>query len=353
VSRDKLNPSEKPFIIPIFLPQAGCSHQCIFCNQTAITGAKTHFSCEDFRVQVRDFLKYKGGHRKTVQISFYGGTFLGLPESEIRQWLGEAARFVTTGEADSIRFSTRPDSITKERLDIIKDFPVSTIEVGVQTMNDSVLAAARRGHTASDTENAVCLLHERNYEIGLQMMVGLPDDTPDKALITARKIAEMSPDFVRIYPTLVIENSPLAAWYRNGKYAPLSLQDAVGLVKDIYLVFRQHHIPVIRMGLQASQDLDNAGIVLAGPYHPSFGHLVYSKVFLDAALNEITHAGISDFTGSAISLRVHPRSLSKMRGMNNQNIKTITDRFHPASIRVISDVWLSEADVTVQYEFKI
>jgi histone acetyltransferase (RNA polymerase elongator complex component) len=349
-----MNKAEKPFIIPIFMPQAGCSHQCVFCNQSAITGIRQkHFSCEDFRAQVGDFLKYKGRHRKTVQISFYGGTFLGLPENDIRQWLGEAARFVDEGDADSIRFSTRPDSINRERLDLIRDFPVSTIEVGVQTMDEAVLATARRGHTASDTEHAVCLLHERKYEIGLQMMVGLPDDSPAKALATARKIAAMSPDFVRIYPTLVIENSPLAAWYRNGKYAPLSLEQAVALVKDIYLVFRQSNIPVIRMGLQASQDLDNTGIVLAGPYHPSFGHLVFSKVFLDAALNEISHAGISDFTGAAISLRVHPRSISKMRGMNNQNMKAITERCHPASIQVISDVSLSEEEVKIQYEVEI
>lgn len=345
-----MNRSEKPFIIPIFLPQAGCSHQCVFCNQTAITSVREkHFSCEAFRVQVRNFLNYKGPHRKPVQISFYGGTFLGLAESEIRQWLGEAAYFVTAGQVDSIRFSTRPDSITRERLDIIKDFPVATIELGVQTMDDRVLATARRGHTASDTENAVCLLHERNYEIGLQMMVGLPDDTPDKALATARKIADMSPDFVRIYPTLVIEDSPLAAWYRSGKYAPLSLQEAVSLVKDIYLVFRQRSIPVIRMGLQASQDLDSADTVLAGPYHPSFGHLVYSKVFLDTALDEIKSSGIQDFTRSTLSLRVHPRSISKMRGINNKNIETITDIFHPASIGVISDVSLSEEDVVLHF----
>jgi len=168
-----------------------------------------------------------------------------------------AGEFVSQGLVDSIRFSTRPDTIDARRLDILENYPVATVELGVQSMDDQVLVQAGRGHSASDTIRAVEALKERQLDIGLQMMVGLPGDSDARALTTTRKIADLDPDFVRIYPTVVVENSRLAQWFKKGKYAPLSLEDAVSLVKKIYLLFKQEGIEVIRMGLQASDDLED------------------------------------------------------------------------------------------------
>ena len=267
-----------PFIIPIFLPHAGCLHQCVFCNQTCITGAsRDALSMENVELKICDFLTYKKGDRRPVQVAFYGGNFLGLDKEYIKRLLNLSIKFVKNKDIDTIRFSTRPDTIDPDRLDIIKNYPVSTIEIGAQSMDDRVLTAAKRGHFASDTQKAAALLKQRHYETGIQMMVGLPGEDEDSSLSTGHRIAELAPDFVRIYPTVVLKNSLLAKWYQNGKYLPWSLERSVAQVKRLYLLFKKKGIRVIRMGLQAVKDLDSGTAILAGPYHPAFGHMVHSR----------------------------------------------------------------------------
>ncbi|MGB5745450.1 MAG: radical SAM protein [Desulfobacterales bacterium] len=337
--------SRRPFIIPIFLPHAGCPHQCIFCNQVSITGAKYEAVEPDkIRIQIREFLNYKKDNRKPVQIAFFGGNFLGLKREEIKSCLGLAGEFVSQGLVDGIRFSTRPDTIDKGRLDILENYPVATVELGVQSMDDQVLALAGRGHSASDTVRAVEALKERQLDIGLQMMVGLPGDNGALSLITAEKIAALRPDFVRIYPTIVMKNSQLARWYQNGTYAPLSLEEAVTRVKNLYQFFSRHNIKIIRMGLQASEDFEDGQAVLAGPYHPAFGHLVYSEVFLDKVVKEIETATLIT---DSISIGVNPKNISKLRGIQNLNIKILKKKFGFESIEVRADYTLKEDQLTV------
>ncbi len=332
--------SKKPFIIPIFIPHAGCPHRCVFCDQATISGEKdSPFSPEKFHWQVNQFLKFKSKKRNPVQVAFYGGNFLGLPENTINAMLAESAGYIQAGEIHGIRFSTRPDTIDEKRLGLLKNFPVTTIELGVQSMDDQILTRARRGHSAADTENAVGILKGHNYEIGLQMMIGLPGDNESKVIFSARKIAGLSPDFVRIYPTVVLAGSPLARWYQNGSYTPLTLDSAVSLTKKLYLLFAQRGIPVVRMGLQASEDLDDTDAVLAGPYHPAFGHMVYGEIFLDKA-----RALLSDHDAGTdtVTLSVHPRSRSRLQGIRNENIKTLKSEFGLNAIQILSDESLAE-----------
>jgi len=337
----------RPFIIPIFIPHAGCPHQCVFCNQVSITGVKQNIvSPDQFRRQIREFLEYKKEGRKPVQIAFFGGNFLGLKPEEIKSWLELAGEFVSQGLVDGIRFSTRPDTIDAERLDILENYPVSTVELGVQSMDDQVLALAGRGHSASDTIRAVEALKERQLDIGLQMMVGLPGDSEARALTTARKIADLDSDFVRIYPTVVVENSRLAQWFKKGKYLPLSLEDAVTLVKKIYLLFKQEEIEVIRMGLQATDDLEDGSTVLAGPHHPAFGHLVYSEIFWDRVVAAIESV---KYFKDTLTIFVNPGSISKMRGLNNSNIKKLKKRYHFKLIAVVPDSSLEEEEVNIEH----
>ena len=325
----------RPFIIPIFISHAGCPHQCVFCNQVSITGAKQKMATPaELRFQIREFLKYKKTNRKPVQIAFFGGNFLGLNSEEIISLLEVAADFVGDGQVDGIRFSTRPDTISERSLDMIEDYPVSTVELGVQSMNDRVLAMAGRGHSALDTVRAVERLNNRHLSIGLQMMVGLPGDDDAGTLATAQKIIGLGPDFVRIYPTLVVANSRLAEWYKRGDYAPLSLGEGVSLVKKIYLRFKKAGINVIRMGLQASEDLEDGTTVLAGPHHPAFGHLVHSEIFLDMAISAIESAKVFK---DSLTIFVNPRCISKMRGLRNSNIRRLKERFHLHSIAVVPD----------------
>ncbi len=334
-----------PFIIPIFLPNLGCPHQCAFCNQTSITGVTPDtISPETLCLLINEFLEYKKTQRRSVQVSFYGGNFLGLKKEYIRILLDETTKFVKNKRIDSIRFSTRPDTISDKQLDIIKNYPVSTIEIGVQSMDNQVLAMAKRGHTALDTEKAAALLKERNYDVGMQMMVGLPGDDETKSLFTAQRIASLSPDFVRIYPTVVLAHSRLAVWYRNGEYTPWSLSRCVALVKSLYLFFKSKKIPVIRMGLQASEDLAKDTTILAGPYHPAFGHMVHSEIFMDMAVS-IIQAEKRSY--DKITINVHPRSISKMRGLKNKNVESLKNKFQIKSLEIIPDLSLAEDKLTV------
>jgi histone acetyltransferase (RNA polymerase elongator complex component) len=246
---------------------------------------------------------------------------------------------------DGIRFSTRPDTINQRSLEIIKDYPVSTVELGVQSMDDRVLAMAGRGHSVLDTVRAVEHLKERHFSIGLQMMVGLPGDDDTGALTAAQRIADLGPDFVRIYPTLVVANSRLAGWYQSGDYTPLTLEEGVSLVKKIYLKFLKAGIDVIRMGLQASEDLEDGTTVLAGPYHPAFGQLVHSEIFLDMAVSAIESTNSLKET---LTIFVNPRSISKMRGLNNSNIKRLQTRFQLKSLAIKPDVSISEVNLVIR-----
>ncbi len=337
--------AEKHFIVPIFLPNIGCPHQCVFCNQVAITGKKQNLpSPEQIHSWVNEFLKYKGEKRKNAQISFYGGNFLGLKKNLFRSILHEATKFVRAGAVDSIRFSTRPDTINKENLYNIKDFPVATIELGVQSMDDQVLSMSQRGHTSLDTKEAVNLLKKEKYEIGLQMMVGLPGDDESKSLTSGDRIADLSPDFVRIYPTVVLENSLLAKWYKDGKYTPPSFDACISLVKKLYILFKEKDIQVVRMGLQISNDLDKDVKIIAGPYHPAFGHIVYSELFLDMVVAAIKSENVLP---EILFVKVNPKSISKMRGLKNKNIITLKNKFNIKSLEIISDPSLAEDTLTI------
>jgi len=340
-----MKPSFKPFIIPIFIPHLGCPHQCIFCNQRAITGTSGAIpSTKKINSIVNEFLGYKRKNRSRVEISFFGGNFLGLSPNRIQKLLDPIISFVESKKIDGIRFSTRPDTIDKDRLNLIRPYPVSTIELGVQSMDDRVLKQANRGHTAKNTVHAVTLLKQEKYQIGLQMMTGLPGDNDALCLETARQIIALKPDFVRIYPTLVIDGSELAKLYQKGGYQPLSLEKCVVQLKRLYLLFQENHINVIRMGLQASEALDDPFTVLAGPYHPALGHMVFSKIFLDTAAKKIRKQTPPH---DAVTLTVHPTSLSRMQGLNKKNIETLKQMFDIRTLDLKTDASLDSDAVVV------
>ncbi len=326
--------SRNPFVVPVFLPHAGCPHRCAFCNQHAVTGAATLPTISEFESSINRFLGYAAGRPSEIQIAFYGGNFLGLPDADAIALLSLAQRFVRDGRADSIRFSTRPDTIDEHRLQLISDYSVGTVELGVQSMNDEVLAVSHRGHTAAQTNRAARQLKEKGYAVGLQMMIGLPGDTLDRAIQTARRLADLEPDFVRVYPTVVLANSRLEILYREGRYRPLSIEDAVAMTKRVYLHFFRRSIPVVRIGLQASTELESGETMLAGPYHPAFGHLVHSALFLDMGRRLL--AG-RDICGQTVLFYTHPCSISKMKGLKRANIAILRREFALSSLTVAPD----------------
>ena len=325
----------RPFIVPLFIPHRGCPHRCVFCNQTSITGRKDGVdSQQEIRDRIAEFLSFRGAHRGTTEVAFYGGNFLGLPKAYRKLLLEEAQAFVEKGQVDGIRFSTRPDTVTAAALKEVAPYTIRTIEVGAQSMNDTVLALSQRGHTGADTQRAVEALRPCNVQMGLQIMPGLPGATPESVLETGQQVARLRPDFVRIYPTVVVKNTLLEKWYQSGRFTPLSLSEAVELTKRLYLLFTGAGIPVIRMGLQPSSSLRARGQVVAGPFHPAFGHLVHSSLFLDLA----TQALASEKGRSRrVTMKVHPADVSKVVGQKRGNIKRLLARFHLERLQILPD----------------
>lgn len=326
---------KKPFIVPVFIPHAGCPHRCIFCNQHGTTGEKQSLPTADtVRRSIRRFLAFRRESRGPTEIAFYGGSFLGLPQALIQLLLATAGGFIRKGQADGIRFSTRPDTIDTDRLAWIAPFPVTTIELGVQSMNDRVLALSQRGCTAESASRAMALLKTYPYALGVQMMVGLPGDSPTSARATARQLAAVGPDFARIYPTLVLKNSRLARRHARGGYTPMPLETAVALVADLFAIFARHNIPVIRMGLQPTTELHTSAEVVAGPFHPAFGALVHSALWLDALSRHIERENLH---GGHPRIDVPRRLLSQIKGRHDTNIRALIERFRLQGVEVRTD----------------
>jgi histone acetyltransferase (RNA polymerase elongator complex component) len=340
-----------PLIVPVFLPHSGCPHRCVFCNQESITGKKARALClPEIRNDIDTFLEGCRQTARPVQLAFYGGNFLGLSLRNIKALLEMASEYIESGRIHGIRFSTRPDTIDPEHLDLIAYSPIDAVELGVQSMDDTVLALSRRGHTAGDSEAAVRHLKARGYRIGLQLMVGLPGDDAARTMDTARRVVALSPDFVRIYPAVVLKDSSLAGMFARGEYIPWSLARSVSVVKQMVLLFQEKKIRVIRMGLQSTADLDGKGVIIAGPYHPAFGHLVLSEIYLDRAMAAIiTAAGAgAAVRGQTVEIRVSPQCISRMRGDKNQNIRRLREMFGFTALSVIPDPAVEEGQVTIR-----
>jgi histone acetyltransferase (RNA polymerase elongator complex component) len=273
-------------VIPIFIAHQGCPHRCIFCDQHTITG---HSALEDQPVSpaiVKETIEQWLGHprkeqRNEVQVAFYGGSFTGLPLQKQKILLAAVKPYINDGQVNSIRISTRPDYIDSKIIALLREYSVSIVELGVQSLDLSVLEASARGHSVEQSESAIQLLKAKGFTVGVQLMCGLPGDNTNKLIATATKVALLAPDFVRIYPALIIKGSGLEKIYLDGNYRPLSLLKAVALTCRIKNIFDEHHIKVVRMGLQPSQDLEKK--VLAGPYHSAFGELVISRALFKQA----------------------------------------------------------------------
>jgi histone acetyltransferase (RNA polymerase elongator complex component) len=345
MSRAEPTSAGKPFVIPVFLPHAGCPHRCVFCNQQAIARsehAATHGS--DWRTAASDFLRFRSPGRTRSELAFYGGTFLGMPPASVTAFLQEAAAFVRAEGLDGIRFSTRPDSVSPDTLALIADHPVTTVELGAQSMSDRVLEQSERGHTAADTATALRRLRERGYRVGLQLMLGLPGETAADRTETARAVAALAPDFVRIYPTLVLAGSALERLFREGRYRPLTLEEAVALTAGVYRYWRQRGITVVRTGLQPTRDLSPGAAVVAGPHHPAFGELVQSACFREALLAALRRQPVS---GAVVRLRVHPRDVSRVRGQGNAALMGLKREFGWTGVTVAADACLAPETIAL------
>ncbi len=327
---------KRPFIIPLFIPQAGCPHQCAFCNQHVVVDPPAGEAGQvAFDAALARFLTYRRRRHGPTQLAFYGGNFLGLAPERIRLYLDWADVYVRRGIVDSLRFSTRPDTVSAASLALLRDAPVRTVELGAQSMDDHVLARSRRGHRAADTARAVARLRQAGYDIGLQIMTGLPGDSREGAIATTEAVIALEPAFARIYPTLVLTGSPLAADYTAGRYQPPTLEASVDLVARMWLMLTAAGIRVVRMGLQDGPGLSDGTKVLAGPHHPAFGERVVGHVFRRMAAAALE--GAAPVQGARVALRVNPRRFSVMTGPQRRHRVDLENAYHLGRLQISGD----------------
>lgn len=322
--------------IPIFVPHYGCPFDCVFCNQKHITGEKDIPCAERTKQIINEHLATLPKTDRQIEAAFFGGSFTAV-DTELQEELLKAAyEYVKSGKIDGIRLSTRPDFIDDTVMKRLIGYGVTAVELGVQSMDDSVLLASGRGHSAKDVENAVEVIKKYPVKLGLQMMTGLPNDTDERSIRTAERIIALKPDFVRIYPTLVIKDTRLCDMYQSGEYEPQSLDTAVSLAATLMEMFKKSDITVIRVGLAATEEISPGGALVAGPYHSAFGELAEGEILY----NKIK-AVLSD--GKTAEIAVNPKDISKAVGNKQRNMRRFSE--DGREVRFVQDETVPKGEI--------
>ena len=309
----------KYFTIPVFIPELACPFQCLYCNQQKISGTLKIPSDSEIRKIIDEHLNTipEDAH---IELGFFGGNFTGIPMKEQKHYLDLVQDYLNDKKINAIRCSTRPDYINEEVLKMLKKYGMKTIELGAQSMDDKVLKRAGRGHTAKDVIRASELIKGAGFNLGLQMMIGLPGDRKEKSIRTAKKIIELGAENTRIYPTLVIRDTKLEELYHSGKYTPLSLDEAVEWTAEILELFENANVKILRVGLHPSEGLADGSELIAGPFHPSFRELVYTEIWCKKLKN-------LNLDVDSITLVVNPKELNYAIGYNGTNKIFLKEKF--------------------------
>ncbi len=299
--------------ISLFVPHMGCPHQCSFCNQKTISGSVKELTPEEVTEAINKAIT-DGIDPHNTEVAFFGGSFTAIERAYMVSLLKAAYPFIKEGKFAGIRISTRPDAIDDEVLGVLKDFGVTAIELGAQSTDPEVLIKNKRGHTREEIFTASRLIKTAGFSLGLQMMTGLLGDTDEKALQTCDDIISLKPDTVRIYPTITLEGTHLGELYKAGEYKPQTLEGAVSLCGKLLKRFYDNHINVIRLGLHSGGNVEEGYI--AGPYHPAFGEMCQSAVYLENAVEQLKPF---DTDNKSFTLFVNPSEISKMTGHKGSN----------------------------------
>ena len=323
--------------ISIFVPHIGCPNKCSFCNQCHISGAVLAPTPEDVKSAVLVATNSKNYCSKNTEIAFFGGSFTAIDREYMLSLLEAAKPFVKEGKVSGIRVSTRPDAINEEILKLLKEYGVTAIELGAQSMSDKVLGMNNRGHKSEDVKTASKLIKDFGFSLGLQMMTGLYGSDDDTDIFTARELIKLSPDTVRIYPTIVLKDTRLAELYSNGEYIPQTVDNAAILCGKLLNMFNEANINVIRLGLHSIED----GTFIAGPWHPAFSEICQSKMFFEKAVSRMNGKG-------KYIIFVDKSSVSKMIGQNRENIDKLKELGFVCSVK--TDETLDKNDLRVEGE---
>ena len=324
--------------ISLFVPHMGCPHQCSFCNQKTISGSVKQLTSEDVLNTLKEAESHNNNPENT-EIAFFGGSFTAIDRDYMVSLLEVAKPFVDKGAFCGIRISTRPDAVDEEVLNILKEYHVTAIELGAQSTDEEVLRLNKRGHTREDIFKASQLIKANGFSLGLQMMTGLSGDTFRKSLKTADDIISIKPDTVRIYPTIVLEGTMLGEMYKKGEYKPQTTEKAVELCSILCQRFYKNNIKVIRLGLHSGGNVEEG--YLSGPYHPAFGELCESGVYLNIAKERL-----KEIRKGKITIFVNPREISKMTGQKGSNKEKLLSEGYKVTVK--GDGSLNKYEIKIQ-----
>lgn len=310
----------KHYNIPIFISHFGCPNDCVFCNQKKINGRETDVSLEDVENIIETYLKTLPKKSKK-EVAFFGGTFTGISFDLQKKYLETVNKYIKLNLIDGIRLSTRPDYIDEKIISLLVENNVTTVELGVQSLDEDVLRKTHRFYPVEKVYEASKLIKDAGIELGIQLMLGLPGSTFESDYESAKKTVEMAPDIARIYPTLIIKETEMAEMYKLGSYKPLSLEEAIERCKKIYSLLEYNNINVVRVGLQPTEELNDNENVLGGPYHPAFRELVEGEIYFDFINKEISPE-------EDINIQVNEKNVSKVIGIKKVNKIRLGKRFN-------------------------
>ena len=326
--------------IPVFIPHLGCPNDCVFCDQRTISG-KLGFDEASVKGMIDASLETMGD--RPCEIAFFGGSFTGIDRDLMVRLLDTAQEYVDAGRAVGIRMSTRPDYITPEIIGIIRKYTLSEVELGVQSMSDSVLALSRRGHTSDDTRRACRLLREAGIPFGGQMMIGLPGAEACDEVETAREICRMGASSCRIYPAIVLRGTCLETMTERGEYLPLTIDEAVTRAASALEIFTEKGVTCLRIGLQDSDELRSPERYHSGPRHPAIGEMVRGEVLrrrIDEALSSLGEAAEAD-------VFVPRGRISMAVGVSGRNRRYFAEKYESLKIKFKEDISLTGYEVRV------
>ncbi len=230
-----------------------------------------------------------------------------------------------------IRISTRPDCINDEILSLLKQYGVTSIELGAQSMCDDVLAANDRGHTADDVKKASALIKSYGFELGLQMMTGLYMSSPEDEFYTAEQIIAIKPKTVRIYPVVILGGTKLADLYQSGVFKTYAFDEMAEICAKLLEMFEAAGIKVIKLGLHSSDEVQ--GEAVGGYYHPAFREICLGINFRKKIESLIGGEG-------SCKILVNPKALSMAAGQKKCNISYFAQK--GISIKIVADESISD-----------
>ena len=343
IMRDK---NKKHVNIPIFIPHLGCPNTCVFCNQRSISG-RQEFECGSVIDEIEGALDTIPPEYE-VEIAYFGGSFTGIDRSLMIYLLDVAKKYVLREDdgrarVTGIRMSTRPDYINGEIMEILSHYPVKTVELGLQSMDDGVLLRSKRGHSAADAEQACKMIKDAGYNLIGQMMIGLPDSMLQKEIATAEKICEMGADGARIYPTVTFFGTELADMAAKGEYKMLETEDAIFRSKEVLKVFNSHAVECIRIGLCASDNLGDLEKVMGGANHPALGELVLGEARYDLLRSMLCEKRKNEsLAGKTVTVSVPKGEISLTVGQCGRNKKRIIEEFNLKDLKIKENAFADE-----------